>query len=146
MVEHLPCKETVGGSSPSIGFCNNSDDRYIGGTISRERLLLKQIGNANYCQPWIRAVENHRRRPSTMKMLWDKPIGQIVGHYLEFRNKEKFETRPIKLKKLICFAYLPSVEKVPWIVLAIHAGFPISLNRSASVATDWRVIWGVAGQ
>ena len=43
------------------------------------------------------------------------------------------------------FPYLPSAEKESGFRIAITGlWLPISLNRSASVATDWRVIWGVA--
>lgn len=31
------------GSNPIYSICGNSDDRYIGGTISRERLLQNAI-------------------------------------------------------------------------------------------------------
>lgn len=43
------------------------------------------------------------------------------------------------------FAYLPRAEKESGFRIAITGlWLPIPLNRSASVATDWRVIWGVA--
>ena len=43
------------------------------------------------------------------------------------------------------FTYLPSADQESGFRMAITGlWLPISLNRSASVATDWRVIWGVA--
>ena len=116
MVERLPCKEIVGGSSPSIGSCDNSDDRYIGGTISRERLLHK-------IWYWgLSSPIDYRDSPLSSAQCAEqsghcKNWNYHISIYLSAKCRTEIRFSHIDY----WFAYLPSVEKAPWIVSAVHA-------------------------
>lgn len=117
--------------------------------------MLSVIGNAlrvseplwkyHHSEGWEKISE----RDSKNKMIWywgqPSPI-DYRGSPLVSTQTRGVKWSVLKTGIIISeFPYLPRAEKESGFRIAITGlWLPIPLNRSTSVATDWRVIWGVA--